>query len=248
MKIESFPGLQAHFVFYDPFLEYLEEQLTAAQREDVLVDVVALCLNPQGKHALGNRNDKDALAGWNTLDVLGGEHRVIFSSRVVGGVGLVEVLCAGPRRADKAYDIANALVRTRRLDKEEVTELFEALGLLDVVAEMIGLDGWDYRPPAAPEGMVRAVVAAGLLEESTARILSKDEIEAAMEHGWTSSGADPSAALTAALRRARAGADVGDLTRVVKGRARDRCAAQLPRTGGSCIRRAGHPGPHRSKP
>lgn len=242
---ETFPGGQAEIVFNDVFIEYLE-RLTEDERQSILVDVVALCHNPAGTHPLSNRGNTDRLAGWNTLDVLDKQHRVIFSSRVVDGTGTIEVLCAGPRRAEAAYDLANALVRTGRLEPEEVTEIWQALTLLDVLAEEIGLDGWDYLPPAAPAGMVRAAVAAGLLDEATARLLAKDELEAAMEHGWGPDGVDPVSALRAALRRARAGVDPGDLTRIMQRRARDRCAVVLPRTGRVCIRRAEHPGAHRS--
>jgi hypothetical protein len=241
----TFPGDQAEIVFNDVFVEYLEA-LPEAQRRSVLVEVTSLCANPSGDHPLSNRTATDHLAGWNTLDVLNKEHRVVFSSRVIGGVGTIEVLCAGPRRAEAAYDLANALVRTGRLEPEEVTEIWQVLTLLDVLAEEAGLDGWDYAPPAAPQGMVRAAVAAGLLDEATARLLSKDELEAAMSHGWGPGGADPVAALRAAMSRARAGVDPGDVVGQVLRRREGRCAVVLPRTHQACIRKAGHPGAHRS--
>lgn len=244
---EHFPDHQAQIVFSEPFVEYLEEHLTATQREAVLIEVVALCDNPAGSHPLSNRSSTDRLAGWNTLEVLAREHRVVFASRIVDGVGLIEVLCAGPRRADAAYDLASSLIATGMLTDDEVIEIWQALTLLDIVAEKAGLDGWDYRPPAAPDGLVRAAVASGVLDEFTARLLSSDEITAAMSSGWSDSGPDRAAALGAALRRARAGVDVGDVTRVLVGRAADRCALVLPRTGDRCIRRSGHPGPHRGR-
>lgn len=244
---ERFPDDQAQIVFSDPFVEYLGS-LTVPDRAAVLVDVVALRDNPVGTHPLSNRHGGDRLAGWNTLDVLGKQHRVVFSSRIVDGVGVIEVLCAGPRRADAAYDLANALIRTGLLTDDEVTEIWQALTLLDTLAEAAGLDGWDYRPPSAPDGLVRTAVNSGLLDESVARLLSLDEITAAMAEGWTASGPDPALALRAALLRARAGADPGDLTRIMAGRKADRCGAVLPRTGQACIRRAGHPGAHRSRP
>jgi len=242
---DRFPDNQAQVVISEPFIEYLEEHLTAQQREAVLVEIVALCANPAGSHPLSNRGSTDRLAGWNTVDVLDGEHRVIFASRVLDGVGLVEVLCAAPRRASAAYDLANALIATGVLTDDEVVEIWQALTLLDIVAEKVGLDGWDYRPPAAPEGLVRAAVASGVLDEVTARLLSSDEITAAMADGWTHSGPDRAAALRAALLRARAGVDPGDITRVLTARSADRCDVVLPRTGERCVRRAGHPGPHR---
>jgi hypothetical protein len=241
----TLPGNQGEIVLNDIFVEYLEA-LTKAQRQSVLVEVTSLCFNPSGTHPLSNRTAADQLAGWNTLDVLGKEHRVVFSSRVINGVGTIEVLCAGPRRADAAYDLANSLIRTGRLAPDEVTEIWQVLTLLDVLAEDAGLDGWDYAPPAAPEGMVRAAVAAGLLDDGTARMLSKDELEAAMSGGWGAGGADPVAALRAAMARARAGVDPGDIVAQVLRRREGRCAVVLPRTHQACIRKAGHPGAHRS--
>jgi len=140
----------------------------------------------------------------------------------VDGVGLVEVLFAGPRRASAAYDLANSLIATGALTDDEIVEIWQALTLLDIVAEKVGLDGWDYRPAAAPEGLVRAAVASGVLDEFTARLLSSDEITAAMANGWTDSGPDPAAALKAALLRARAGVDPGNITRVLIARSADR--------------------------
>jgi hypothetical protein len=242
---ERFPNDQAEIVFNDIFLEYLET-LTLAEREDVLVETVRLCANPAGTHALSNRGSDEKLAGWNTVDVLGKEHRMVFSSRVIDGVGIVEVLCAGPRKANAVYDIAADLSRTGRLTEDEVTQIWQALTLMDMVAESINLDGWDYRPTPAPEGMVMAAVRSGLLSEPTARALSQDELTAAMAEGWTAGGPDPIAALAAAMLRARAGVDAGDVTRIIEGRARDRCQAAMPRARVQCIRRAGHPGPHRA--
>ena len=242
-----FPEDQAQIVFSEPFIDYLEGHLTAEEREAVLVEVVALCSNPVGSHPLSNRGSTDRLAGWNTVEVLGKAHRVVFASRIVDGVGLIEVLCAGPRRASAAYDLASALVASGALTDDEVIEIWQALTLLDVIAEAVGLDGWDFLPPAAPEGLVRAAVASGVLEESLARLLASDEITAAMAEGWSQSGPDPTAAIRAALRRARTGVEPGDLTGIMRGRAEDRCHLVLPRTGVRCVRRLGHPGPHRSR-
>lgn len=244
---ERFPADQAEIVFDDVFIEALADRCEA-DRLSVMADVVALCQNPVGTHPLSNRSATDRLAGWNTLDVLAKEFRVVFASRVVNGVGLIEVLCVGPRRADAAYDLANALMATGRLTDDEVTEIWQALTLLDLLAEQVGLDGWDYRPPPAQPGMVKAAVAAGLLDEHTAALLSKDELAAALEGGWGADGPDPVAALRAALSRARAGVDVADVTRILAGRTADRCGVVLPRAGAACIRRAGHPGAHRAHP
>ncbi|KAA8888111.1 hypothetical protein F3087_13640 [Nocardia colli] len=244
---EAFPCDQAEIEFSDAFVEYLED-LPAAECESVLVDLLTLCGNPVGTHPLSNRGSGDRLTGWNTLDVLGKQHRVIFSSRIVDDVGIIEILCAGPRRADAAYDMANALIQSGQLTLDEATDLWQALILLDVLAEDIGLDGWDYRPGPAPEGLIRTAVAAGLLDETIARVMSKDEINAAMAHGWGPDGPDPRSALRAALARARAGVDAGDLNRIVAERSEPRCGAVLPRAGAACIRRKDHPGPHRATP
>lgn len=69
-----------------------------------------------------------------------------------------------------------------------------------------------------------------------------------MAEGWSDGTPDPGAALTAAMRRARAGIDSGDARRIVEGRKADRCASILPRAGVRCIRRDGHPGAHRATP
>lgn len=246
---EKFPGDQAFVSFNDAFIESLED-LAEQQRVDVLAEVVRLCENPSGSHPLSNRTGQK-LAGWNTVDVLEKQFRVVFASTVeeVDGkaAGFLEVLVVGPRRADAVYDMADALRRSGRLTDAEMTEVWQALALLDTVAEDVGLDGWDYRPEPAPAGLVKAAVAAGVLDELTAASLSKDEINAAMESGWGQDGqADPVGALSAAMRRARAGVEALDLTRIVKNRRQPRCDAVMKRTRKRCIRREGHPGAHRA--
>lgn len=237
---------QAEIVFADAFVEYLE-RLADADREAVLEEVLRLCDTPLGDHSLGNRGTR-RLAGWNTIAVLGREHRVVFASRRARGTTVIEVLCAGPRRADAVYDMAAALIGTGRLAPDEVTGIWQALVLLDLVAERLGLDGWDYRPSPADQGLVRSAVASGLLPAELAGLLSREEIVAAMEAGWEGGEPDPAAALHAALQRSRADAVPGDATRIVARRAADRCDAVMPRAGRRCVRIAGHPGPHRSTP
>lgn len=247
---ETFPEDQAYIFFNDAFLESIAD-LTVQRREDLLADVVALCGNPAGTHPLSNRGGQK-LAGWNTLDVLQKEYRVVFTSRVDVDeegrpAGMIEVLVAGPRRAEAAYDMAEALRRSGRIDDEQMTEVWDALTLLDTVAEQVGLDGWDYRPEPAPRGMIKAAVVAGILDEDTASALSKDELEAAMSAGWDADGnPDPVAALSAAMRRARGGVRMFDLTRIMEGRKEPRCGVVLPRTRQRCIRRRDHPGAHRA--
>lgn len=180
-----FPADAAELVLSDILLEQLVGR-TEAERTAILVDLVRLCDDPGGKHPL-----RAPLAGWNTLEVLGSSQRVIYRATVVDGVGLLEALCLGPRTDAEVYDMAVALRDAGILTDEELSALWDALAILDIVAEQVGLDGWDFRPEPAPEGMRRAAVAAGLLDE-------------------------------------------------------DRCGALLPRARRPCIRRAGHPGPHRS--
>ncbi len=245
---ESFPDDQAYIEITDAFLESLAG-LTEAQRVDVLAEVVNLCRTPGGNHTLSNRGSQ-RLAGFNTVDVLAKEYRVVFSStvEVVEGrhVGHVRVLVCGPRRGDAAYDIAESLRASGRFSDDEMQEIWEALAFLDVVAEDVGMDGWDYRPEPAPEGMVKAAVAAGLIDQDVAENLSVDELQAAMEEGWGSTGPDQGRALAAAARRARGAIEGLDFTRIFKGRRTERCGAVMKRTRQKCIRRAGHPGPHRA--
>lgn len=242
---QKLPPDQAELILSDVFVEWLEERSTE-ERVEILVEVEGLCRNPVGKHPLSSRGSDDDLSGWNTLDVLAGEFRVVFRSRIQNGVGLIEVLCAGPRKKDAVYDMARALVGTGLLDEDEVTEIWQALTLLDVLAEQLELDGWDFLPEKGPDGLIKAAVATGLLTEELANLLSKDELTAALEAGWAEGAPSPEQALRAALRRARAGVDPGNITRIMTARAEDRCGATLPRKKVACIRKRGHPGPHRS--
>ena len=234
-----FPNDQAEVVFADIIVEQLE-RFSEDERIEVLVEVVHLCGDPAGKHPL-----HAPLAGWNTLDVLDGHYRVVYKATISEDVGLLEVLCIGPRSDSEVYDMAVAAVKTGCLSEDEVTQLWEALSLLDVVTEEIGLEGWDYRPTPAPEGMRRAAVAAGLIDRDTADLLSKDELEAAMASGWGPDGPDPERALVAALERARGSADFS-ARKIIEVRRDARCGVLMIRAKSNCVRRTGHPGPHRS--
>lgn len=234
-----FPDDQAEIVFSDIVIEQLEQFLDD-QRIDILAEVVRLCNDPGGKHPL-----RSPLSGWNTLDVLGTEFRVVYKATAPDGVGLLEVLCIGPRTGSEVYDMAMGITRTGLLSEDEVTQLWEALSLLEIVTEDVGLEGWDYRPEPAPEGMRRAAVNSGLLDQETADLLAKDELEAAMTSGWGPLGADPEKALLAALERARGSADFS-ARKILEVRRDDRCGAFMVRAKSRCVRRAGHPGPHRS--
>jgi hypothetical protein len=180
---ERLPDDQAEIVFSESFLLYLDD-LTPDQRESVLAEVVALCDNPLGKPPLSNRSATDRLAGLNTVEVLAKLHRVVFAARAAHGVGLIEVICAGPCTGNAVYDVANALVRSGRLTEAEATQLWDALALLEVVAEGVGIDGWDYRPRPAEAHLVRALVQLGLLPEDLAGVVSRAEAEAAMRDGY----------------------------------------------------------------
>ena len=195
-----------------------------------------------GKHPLSNTTQYGTLAGFNTLEVLGGEHRVVFRAQVHDGVGVIEVIVGGPRRGNEVDTAADALVRSRKLTDDEATQLWDALHILDIVAERVGLDSWDYRPEPADPGHQKSAVAAGVLPEDVASLLFKDEIMQAMSHGWGADGnADQAAAIDAALRRAR-----GNSGTVLTGRTQPRCNALMPRAKKKCIRREHHPGAHRS--
>jgi hypothetical protein len=235
-----FPDDQAGIVFSDIVIEQLEE-FSEAQQVDLLAEIVRLCHDPGGKHPLHN-----PLSGWNTLDVLGAEFRVVYKATVSNEVGLLEVLCIGPRSDSEVYDMAIGITRTGLLSEDEVTQLWEALTLLEVLTEEVGLDGWDYRPEPAPEGMRRAAVNSGLLTRDVADLLAKDELEAAMTSGWGPEGADPEKALIAALERARGSADFS-ARKILEIRRDDRCGANMVRAKSACIRRADHPGPHRAR-
>ena len=241
------PDGQAEIVFSDLLVEQLEAR-SESDRLSVLAEIVALCAAPGGKHPL-----RTPLQGWNTVDVLRGESRLIYRASTVKNVGLIEAICLGPRRNAEVYDMAAALVASGRLTDGEVTQLWIALSLLDVVAETVGLDGWDYRPTPAPEGLQRAVVASGLLSTDVVSLFSSDEIQAAMNQGWDADGKpNPVTALSAALLRSRGRlpkiVSVLDifLNAAVENRRLDRCGKTMPRAQVTCIRRSGHPGPHRS--
>jgi hypothetical protein len=242
---DRFPEDQAEVVFSDVFVEQLGGLGTDADREKVLAEIVNLCASPGGKHPL-----RAPLAGWNTVDVLAAGHRVVYKASVVDGVGVIDVLCLGPRTDNEIYDMAEALDQSGLLSGEEATGLWDALAILEVLEEDVGLDGWDYSPPPAPDGLVRAVVAAGLLDQPTAESLSQPELLAAMEQGFGPTGPDPQAALIAALETARRRAgrpSAAQAAKVVKARRTERCGAVMPRASARCVRRLGHPGPHRSR-
>ena len=238
---ERFPANQAEIVFSEVFLEQVEAQLSSAEAEEVVAAVVRLCLDPGGTHPLHS-----PLAGWNTLEVLRRTMRVVYHAGIVDGTGLIDVICLGPRAEAEVYDVATGIRDSDLLNEDAFIQLWESLSLLDILTEDLGLGGWDYRPQPAPEGMRKAAVAAGLLDETAVQYLSKDEVEAAFESGWDSSGRpDPEGALHAALLRRR-GSHAPDLDGVLRGRTEPRCNVFMPRAKTLCIRAEGHPGAHRA--
>jgi hypothetical protein len=235
------PRDQAEIVFSDEFVEQLAE-FDRHQQLDVLVTVVALCSAPEGKHALAG-----AMAGWNTVEVLARKQRVVFKVSIIDGVGLIEVLCMGERSKSVVYDVALALIRSGALSDDEVTQIWQALALLDTLAEEVGLDGWDYRPPPAPDGMVRSAIAAGVVDADLAPLLSADELTAALSFGYGPDGPDAMRGLLAALERARARVPFTSAADLLARRGEQRCNAYMPRARTLCIRIEGHPGPHRAR-
>jgi hypothetical protein len=142
---QRLPNNQAEVVFLDSFVEQIAQRAVSDQIE-VLAEVIRLCDEPAGKHPL-----RAPLVGWNTLDVFGGHHRVVYRASIAKGRGLIEMLCIGPRSGDVVYDITCALLDAHLLTESEVTALWDALAILDVIEEEVGLDGWDYSPPPAPD-------------------------------------------------------------------------------------------------
>lgn len=240
---ERLPDDQAEVVVTDDFIEYLEGLPQRGQVRQVLKDVIRLCEDPAGKHPLGSD-----LAGLNTVETLQKKHRIVYGARDEAGVGLIEVLIAGPRRDNEIYDLMN-LLRSKLTD-EEWTQIWEVLELVEQTAEEVGLDPWDHAPESAPTGLVEAAVSSGVLDREIAEVMSKDEIIAAIEGGYTESGIDKAAALDAAMKTARAAGHPRPLPKQVYGKrtTEPRCAAMMERAGKPCIRRSGHPGPHRARP
>jgi hypothetical protein len=169
-----FPMSQTEIMFCDPFIKDLES-LDEQEAETVLAEIVALCRRSLGTSGhdptIGVR-----LAGWNTLYVLGGEYRVVFAYRLVNDVGIIEVLCSGSRNGDALYDMAADLTGTGKLTEDEISEIWVALALLEIVVGRVGEDGWDDPPKSAPVGMQRAAVVSGLLEQNVANVLTLVEL------------------------------------------------------------------------
>ena len=241
---ERLPGDQAEVVFSDESVEWIADNLNPTNQDAVIDTIVSLFQNPAGKHPLSNTSSTK-LAGFNTINAGDGvELRVVFRSSAVNGVGLIEIVAIGPRDGSAVYDMAHALIRSGKLTSEEAAQIWEVVEMLDLTRSRLGLEDWDYFEGAAPEGLVKAAVAAGVLDEATARLLTITELTAAMTEGWGADGApDVDAGLAAALRL------VGNSARpdrILTSRPEARCGALMPRSKRRCIRIAGHAGAHRS--
>lgn len=241
------PGDQAEIVFADVFVEYLAD-LDKAEQVSVIETIESLTRNPAGKHPLKNSPKLGNLAGVHTVETLGGEHRVIYRPRVENGVEVIEVVVGGPRRGDEVYTAAKALEASGGLTADEVTQIWDALDLLAIASDAVGLASWDYRPDPADASHRTTVVKAGILPADVAAVLSKDELNEAMAAAWSDGTGIPNQedAIEAALRRARS----NSLTarELVASRLGPRCGWSMPRVKRPCVRREGHPGAHRSVP
>ncbi|MCI1748320.1 MAG: hypothetical protein LKI24_09610 [Acidipropionibacterium sp.] len=244
---EHLPGDQAEVVLSDDVIDWIVDHVTEDQRDEILDDIVDLFAQPWGKHPLSNRRRTDRLAGLNTASTLSGDYRIVFRSSVDRGVGLIEIIAIGPRSGHRIYDAVNALIATGKLDEGLVQQIWDLLALYQDTADRFGLELWDYRPPAAPDGLVRAAAASGALPADSARLLSSDELMAAMADAWdpVTGKPDIERALAAAVRRV---AGSSDPERVLARREEPRCGVLMPRARKPCIRRRGHPGAHRATP
>lgn len=237
------PRAQAEVVVSETLLEQLGD-LPHNAAVDVLATALKLSDNPSGKHALG-RKGKQNLSGWNTSEVLRLAQRIVFSARVIDGVLVIHALCIGPRRDSEVYTIAEAVLKSGALDDEQTQQVWEALALLNVAPELVGLDGWDYQPAAAPDGLRKTVISAHLLDPDDVAHMSAAELVAAMDQGWGEDGWDRDKALAAALAVHRSANPQPDPATVFAKRKEPRCGVFMPRARAHCVRREGHPGPHR---
>lgn len=239
---ERLPDDQAEVVFTEQSIEWLIETVTAAEREEVFDTIVRLITSPAGKHPLSNRGTTD-LVGFNTVEACQRAYRIIYRARRDDGVGTIEVIAIGLRRDGEVYAEAHDLIHSGKLTEQEQTQIWDALRLVDETKERLGLEQWDYFEDSAPEGLIRAAVAGDIIDEDVARMLTKGELNAAVEAAWAGGALDREAALTAAMRRVASSATPD---RVFASRRDPRCGVRMPLADKPCIRRRGHAGAHRS--
>ncbi len=230
-----FPDDQAEVVFSDPFVEQLAD-LDVDVAKDVLAKIVRLCENPSGKHPLSA-----GLAGLNTIEVDHKRMRCIYRATIAakpGETSLIEVLCVGMRRDNEAYEKGQQLFDAGVIDEDELNQIWDALGLLDVAAHRIGLDDWDHAPEPAEPHMVELVVQLGIADRSLAQVLSHREIDQLLR-SWHES--DPIQATLGQI-----GLDTAITpTELIEKRDSARCGKLMPRAKAHCIRIRGHNGPCR---
>lgn len=237
---EHFPDDQAEVVFSDQAIDWLATQ-PDIDADAVIDDIVDLCRTPWGKHQLSNRTPTDRLAGLNTAETLTREYRIIIRSRNIDGVGLIEVICIGPRTGNRVYDLANMLLTSGKLTDGEQTDIWDLLTLLGTTSEHPGLEGWDTIPEPAPAGLVKAAVATGLIPEPLAAQLSRNELIELLHASF-----DPTTG-TPDLERGLSVVFGKHADQALDARQYGRCGVQMIRAQLPCVRRAGHPGPHRSE-
>lgn len=238
--VDSLPDEQAEVVFTEQSIDWLIENVTEAERDDVFDTIVGLFRAPRGKHPLSNQNATN-LVGFNAVEAARREFRIIYRVTVTDGVGLIEIIAIGQRRDGEVYSAADDLVRSGTLTESEQTQIWDALTLLDETKTRLGLEQWDYAEEPAPDGLVKAASAAGI-DEDVARLLSKDELVAAMAAAWEGGTLDPQAGIAAALRRI---ATSTTPDRILASRRTERCGVMMPKLGKPCIRVKGHAGAHR---
>lgn len=239
---ERFPDDQAELTFTTESIDWLIANVNVSEREAVFDTIAGLFASPEGKHRLSNRA-KTNLVGFNTVEACQRAYRIIFRAKVHESVGSIEIITIGLRRDDDVYAEAHDLIQSGKLSETEQTQIWDALNLLDETKERLGLEGWDYFEVPAPAGLVKAAVAAGILDEDTAKLLTQSELTAAMAAAWESGELDTQAALAAAMERVAASATPD---RVFTTRRAPRCGAPMPLAKEICIRAKGHAGAHRA--
>jgi hypothetical protein len=101
------------------------------------------------------------------------------------------------------------LVASGVLTAEEITQIRDAPTIWTSSPSGQALKAGTTSPTRLTP-VIGAAVAAGLLPADVADLLSEDEVSAAMSHGWGENGPDQTAAIDAALSRARGNAVSSD--------------------------------------
>lgn len=239
---ECFPDDQAELTFTAESIDWLIANVNTSEREAVFDTITGLFTSPEGKHRLSNQA-RTNLVGFNTIEACQRTYRIIFRAKVHESVGTIEIVTIGLRRDDDVYAEAHDLIHSGKLSETEQTQIWDALKLLEETKERLGLEEWDYFEEPAPVGMVKAAVAAGILDEDIAKRLTQGELTAAMAAAWESGDLDTQAALAAAMERVATSATPD---RVFTARRAPRCGALMPIAKGICIRAKGHAGAHRA--